>query len=358
MTSQAFKDLSVYFESKDYQLIPTDSHTVRMYATNVEDALYLINIIELSEFYVFDYERYLAYRKLTKEQFLKVGAKKIYLLNLLLVENPDMIYREVNYLPEVDAEFQDTHWIIDTTYNELIVPKRQEKHLLGLEDELIQNINHQPKAKFKIHEMNKAPVFAGVLSVSMIAMFLAMVFIQGSFTDEGYVFLGGIQGDMIFKDFQVWRLISYYVIHGNPLHLLMNSAMIFYFGSKIERYIKGWEFLAIAFGASAVAALFAGLLSLIQGTNTLTIGASGMIYGLIGAILIYSRLTNEHIAGENNYIVLILFLIGVAYGVSEELVNVALHIGGFIGGIIITPLILWQYRTPHVLSTGENDHHD
>lgn len=355
MTSQAFKDLSIYFESKDYQLIPTDSHTVRMYATNIKDYLYLINIIELSEYYVFDYERYLTYRKLTKEQFLEVGAKKVFLLNLLLVENPDMIYREVNYMPQVEEDFQDIHWIIDTTYNELVIPKKQEKHMLGLEEELTKSISHEKSARFKIHEMNKSPVFAGILSISMIAMFLAMVFIQGAFTEEGYVFLGGIKGYNVFKGMQIWRLLTYYLVHGNPLHLLMNSAMIFYFGSKLERYIKGWEFLAIAFVSSIVAGLFAGLISFMQGTETLTIGASGMIYGLIGGILIYSRLTNEHIAGENNYIVLILFLIGVAYGVSETLVNVALHIGGFIGGIIITPLILWNYRTALVASIDKKD---
>jgi rhomboid protease GluP len=217
------------------------------------------------------------------------------------------------------------------------------------------NIHVEELPRFKIHEKNKAAVFSGIISVSMIIMFLVMEFVQGAFTTEGFIGFGGTQGELIFQGSNFWRLITYYLIHGNPLHLLLNSVLVFYFGSKLERFIKGWEFLVIAFGSSIIAGLFASLLGLIQHTDIVSIGASGIIYGLIGGILIYSRLTNENIAGENTYGILILFLIGIAHGVAVDFVNVGLHIGGFIGGLLITPGVLWNYRTTNKQSEIESD---
>jgi rhomboid protease GluP len=129
------------------------------------------------------------------------------------------------------------------------------------------------------------------------------------------------------------------------MHLLINSVFIFYFGSKLEKFIKGWEFLVIAFGSSIFAGLFTSLMSLIKGSDTITVGSSGMVYGIIGSLVIYSKLTRKPMHGLSDISILIFFLIGIAFSISNELVNIGTHIGGFIGGIIITLIVLRNYKS-------------
>ncbi|MDA3846740.1 MAG: hypothetical protein PF505_09410 [Vallitaleaceae bacterium] len=198
MISTVFQDISYYFESLEYQSIPTDSQTVKMYATYQLQNLYLINVIELSDQYTFDYERYMAYRELTKRQFSDVGAERVFLLNLLLVKNPDMIYRDVNYPIDLDDEFVDAHWIVDTTYHELVIPRKQIKHLIGLEYTISTTIQHDDLPSYKIHEKNKTAYLSGVLNVSILAVFILMELISGTFSRGGFVQFGGLEGGKVF----------------------------------------------------------------------------------------------------------------------------------------------------------------
>jgi len=344
MTNTIFQNIACYFESLDYQSIPTDSQTVKMFATYQLENLYLINIIELNDEYTFDYERYLAYRELTKRQFSDVGAEKVFLLNLLLVENPDLIYRDVNYSINLNDNFIDAHWIVDTTYHELVIPKKQVKHLLGLEYAISTTIQEEDLPNYKIHEKNKTAYISGLLNISILAVFILMEFISGAFSKEGFLRFGGLKGSEIFQGFELWRLFTYYVVHVSALHLLINSVFIFYMGSKLERFLRWWEYIAIVLGSSIFAGLFAGLINLIKGTDSVTVGASGMVYGIIGSLLVYSKLTKKSIDGLSELGILIVFLIGIAFGISNELISIATHIGGFIGGVVITLVILRNYK--------------
>ncbi len=240
MENHVFQDINEYFESMEYQLIPTDSMTVRMYATYQLENLYLINVIELSDQYVFDYERYQAYKELTRKQFSEVGAEKIYLLNLLLIDNPDVIYEDVNYGIIEDENFVDTHWIIDTTYYELVIPKKQIKHLIGLEYGISETIQHDSIPAYKSHEKNKTSYFSGILTLSILAVYMMMDFVGNVFVDEGFIRFGALESGVLFKTQEYWRLFTYYWVHANTLHLLLNATYIFYFGAKLEKYLKTW----------------------------------------------------------------------------------------------------------------------
>ena len=97
--------------------------------------------------------------------------------------------------------------------------------------------------------------------------------------------LGGKWGESIFLDHEWWRLITANYLHGGILHLLFNSMALATLGPLIEE----------AFGARRLFVLYT--LSGIGGfaasawfrPNSLSIGASGAIYGLLGFAVVYGR---------------------------------------------------------------------
>lgn len=82
-------------------------------------------------------------------------------------------------------------------------------------------------------------------------------------------------------DGEIWRLVTATFLHGGLLHLLLNMYVLLVLGTLLEKVIGSWRFLAL-YGA---AALGGSLLSL-QVTTSLSVGASGAIWGLMTAQMV------------------------------------------------------------------------
>ncbi len=84
-----------------------------------------------------------------------------------------------------------------------------------------------------------------------------------------------------------WRLISPIFLHGNPTHLFVNSIVLFFFGSELEKRIGTWRFVKMFFLSGIIASIGYAIYMLeITGLNTPAVGASGALYGVFAALAI------------------------------------------------------------------------
>jgi len=87
-------------------------------------------------------------------------------------------------------------------------------------------------------------------------------------------------GDML------WGLVTSIFIHGGFYHLLFNSLTLFFFGSMLERIVGRKEFLKIFFASGIFASIFYVLTNLLVLQDpTPALGASGAIFGVLGALV-------------------------------------------------------------------------
>jgi membrane associated rhomboid family serine protease len=150
----------------------------------------------------------------------------------------------------------------------------------------------------------------------------------GQFSGSGSVIHdAGLRGpDIANGDW--WRVITGGFLHAGFLHLLFNMYVLYVAGSILEPGIGTRRFLGIYF-----VSLIAGSLgALIADPNTLTVGASGAIFGLLGAGLILEWQATGSIAG--NYLTLILINLAISFAVPG--ISIGGHVGGLIGGILAT----------------------
>lgn len=122
---------------------------------------------------------------------------------------------------------------------------------------------------------------------------------------------------------EYWRLISCTFLHGNLIHLAFNGLFLFEFGRLSEPLLSRWRFLTIY----AAAALGSSLSSFYL-TRALSVGASGALCGLLGALFSYSirhedRLLRDSLTRMIVYLVIISLL---------PFVDWAGHAGGFAVG--------------------------
>ena len=143
----------------------------------------------------------------------------------------------------------------------------------------------------------------------------------GRFLDGGHVYSGVAQGDW-------WRLITAAFLHASILHIGLNMYVLWIIGSPVEQYLGRARFIGLYF----VAGLAGSAGALVVTPNAETVGASGAIFGILGALLIIEWQTTGRLAGNAmTWIVINLVLSFVIANVS-----IGGHVGGLIGGILVT----------------------
>jgi membrane associated rhomboid family serine protease len=123
-----------------------------------------------------------------------------------------------------------------------------------------------------------------------------------------------------------WRLITAAFLHYGPFHLLANMLALFWFGSLLEQRIGSGRFLMLylvsGLAGSAGALLWSPLVP--------TVGASGAIFGILGAGLVLERQRDYVFGGSALGIIIINFI----FTFSISSISKGGHIGGLIGGIV------------------------
>lgn len=340
-----FELLTNYFQERHFQSIPTDRPAVSMFATYQKSSLYLINLTILEEDYAFDTNRYQIFKETTQKQFSKINSDKVILLNIMITPNPDSVYSHVNYMPNIEEDFIDIHWIVDSRTKELLIPSRQIKSVLGFEKaihDLVTTGTHEFYQLKKQREQSHISFFF-IFILCGIWVFLEL---QGGSTDTNVLMkYGALNTTYILSTGQYWRLFTAMFLHIGFAHLAFNVFALYIFGSRLEKYVNIGTYVSVYLIAGLVGSTFSLFGSYFLGTNAVSAGASGAIYGLLAAVLVLSNASKQPIEGLSSTTMWLVFIFGIAYSVVDKNVDALAHVGGFIGGLIASgPIVLMDKK--------------
>lgn len=129
---------------------------------------------------------------------------------------------------------------------------------------------------------------------------------------------------------QYWRLFTPMVLHASPLHLACNLFSLHSMGHALERWY-GPERLMATYVVSGVAA---NLLSCAINPLATSVGASGAIAGLVGALAVHNARHSDILRGSRENLEAIgrVVLLNAALGLVETSIDNAAHLGGLVGG--------------------------
>jgi membrane associated rhomboid family serine protease len=125
-----------------------------------------------------------------------------------------------------------------------------------------------------------------------------------------------------------WRLITAAFLHASLIHLGFNMLALWWFGAPVEEYLGRARFI----GLYLVSGLAGSAGALVLTPHAVTVGASGAIFGILGAMLILEWQTTGRLGGN----ALTLIVINLALSFALANVSIGGHIGGLIGGILTT----------------------
>jgi len=340
MSEPIFEQLSQYFANRNFDLIPTDSSAVSMYGTYEANYLYLINLIELGDGLELDFERYLEYKQLTMEQFAGNQADKTILLNIIVSDKTDLIYDAFNYTPDLSESFIDVIWLVDKVDEKLVIPKKQMKNVLHIEKDIRRLLTNEKTSYYELEERDSMPVVTYILLATNILVWLFLEW-WGSSTDTATLLAAGaMKFDLVVEQGQYYRLFNAMFLHIGITHLFYNMFSLYIFGSRLEKFMKPLQAIIVYLGAGLVGSIASMAAAFISGNYAVSAGASGAVYGLMGGLLFISLIHRRPIEGLTTYVLWLFFVLGIIYSVLTPNVDIFAHLGGFVGGVGITAIVL------------------
>jgi len=154
---------------------------------------------------------------------------------------------------------------------------------------------------------------------------------------------GAYSYPLIIQNNEYWRLITSAFLHIGFSHFIFNIGLILILGLLIERIYGSWQYLIIYL----TSAVTGNLLSLFWIRDSVGAGASGAVFGVMGAMVAYGIWYKNKIPNYQKrifgYRILPFIILDLIIGIWIPQINVAAHVGGFICGLIsavfITPQI-------------------
>ena len=188
--------------------------------------------------------------------------------------------------------------------------------------------NKQDAKKINAIFKNKFPMITyWLIAVNVILYVIPILFGQYNDLINNY----SVWGPAI-REGQYYRLLTGIFLHGGILHLLFNCYALYVIGSQVENFLGRIKFAIIYLVAGISGALF----SVIFGGNFASIGASGAIFGLMGALVYFGYHYRVYLGTVIKSQIIPLIVLNLLLGFCMPGIDNFAHIGGLIGGTLMS----------------------
>ena len=192
-----------------------------------------------------------------------------------------------------------------------------------------------------------------ICTIALITVNIAVFFILSFFGDpEDPVFMldhGAMYVPYITEGHEYYRLFTSQYLHFGIEHLLNNMVMLGALGWNLEPHLGKIRFLIVYFISGLGGNLFSLYMNISGARDVVSAGASGAIFGLMGALVLVVLKNHGRIQSFTKQRMLLMVFLSLYFGFTSSGVDNAAHIGGMLCGFVAALLLYrkpkFEYRT-------------
>ena len=199
------------------------------------------------------------------------------------------------------------------------------------------DINKKNEGDAKMNEdvfTPKKPIVTYALIIINVIVFLLSLF------NESIIQMFAVNRFFIADLGQYYRLFTGIFLHANFLHLIFNMYALYVIGMQLESFLGKGKYLAVyllsGLGGSMLSIFF---------SNGYSVGASGAIFGLMGALLYFGYHYRVYLDSVVKSQIIPLIVLNLLIGFTSTGIDNWAHIGGLVGGILATMAVGVKYKS-------------
>lgn len=182
---------------------------------------------------------------------------------------------------------------------------------------------------------SRVPLLTLIILAVNVAVYFYIEWNGSSYDTEYMIQMGAVSDPLVLDKHEFYRIITHFFLHFGFDHLFNNMLSLLVLGYSLELITGKWRFAIIYFSSGILAGVTSIIYNIYVGQETVSCGASGAIYGLMGALLVLliagnrGRWTSE----VPRYLLYVAF--SIYSGMQDPSIDNAAHIGGFVAGALI-----------------------
>ena len=326
----------------------TEENYTPIVVRGVKDEIWLENldgpyrIIRINSNYIHNDEQYQFDIFKTKKVVDQIKKKTLSLnmntLNIFL-NLGDNVHLDDDNKNISSVKFEDINKFLKNSNIVQIFPKIKNKLIKDKEGiDLIVNVTNDINAKTvednkvftSIFEPKKLIITPMIILVCVI-LFVSMYIWGNGSEDALTLLLFGANYRPFVQVGEVWRLLSSMFLHIGIIHLVVNMYSLYIIGRQLESFLGKWKYLAVYIGSGITGSLLSVVVH-----SSISAGASGAIFGLLGSLLYFGYHYRLYLGSVLKTQVIPVIVINLLIGFMIPGIDNFCHIGGLVGGYLLT----------------------
>ena len=196
--------------------------------------------------------------------------------------------------------------------------------LLKITEDINKTNEKKGKKLDKIFSPKKPYVTYTLMGINILIYIIGLIGTIGT----TWLLLGANSGEFV-REGEIYRLITSIFLHAGLLHILLNMYSLYIIGPRVEDFFGKWKFLLIYL----ISGVSGSLLSVMLNDNVFSVGASGAIFGLFGALLYFGYTYRGYVGAmvRSQVVPIVVYNLFISFFI--EGIDLWAHGGGVIGGI-------------------------
>lgn len=233
---------------------------------------------------------------------------------------------------EIDKLTEDKEMleVFPNLASKLIKDKAGLDLIVNVTNDINQKTIRDNEAYAKVFEPKRIIVTPILILLCLVIFILMYIFGNGS--EDIYTLIKfGANYQPLVKAGEVWRLVSAMFLHIGVIHLACNMYSLWIIGRQLETFLGKIKFLLVYLGSGILGSLLSVTLH-----SSVSAGASGAIFGLLGSLLYFGYHYRLYLGSVMRTQVIPVILLNLLIGFTFSGIDNFAHIGGLIGGYLFT----------------------
>lgn len=338
-----FAQLENLLSEQGFHKVPSNLPEFTFFFRGENTCVNVLHVVDYRQGLYIAEDQYEHIKAKINDFFREKGINEVHILSLIISEDTE----KARVLCGNDMFC----WLINPAENRLLVYEDQIPDFYGMKkilEDFLYNVSagrnaEQETSEDSGHKGYLNPV-KSVTSGSWINIALILInvilFVICTFTGELLYNIGAFSVFNIIEDQEWYRVIFSMFLHGDIGHLISNMLILYYIGNVVEKHVGHLHYIVLYFLSGFVGSVFSAGYELFTESYMSSVGASGAVFGVEGALLMLALLHKGEFADVTVGRIVFSISFALYCGFTSSYVNNAAHVGGVLAGFLLAG-IFW-----------------